>query len=131
MMTDPIADFLTRVRNANLAGARELSLPASTLKAELCRILKDEGYIDDFEKIEARPQSSLRVTLRHVPGGSRVINGIERISRPGRRVYAGKDEIPRIMNGLGIAILSTSKGLLTDRQARQAGVGGEVLCKVW
>jgi small subunit ribosomal protein S8 len=131
MMTDPVADLLTRIRNANLAGTKDLTLPASKLKIQLCRILQEEGYIESFRLQEQAPQGAIRVALRYGPGGERVLSGIQRVSRPGRRVYAGKGEIPRVMNGLGIAIVSTSKGILTDRQARQAGVGGEVLCQVW
>lgn len=131
MMTDPIADLLTRIRNANQAGLKNLSLPASGLKFELLKILKSEGYIDEVLSRKETPQGELLVQLRYGPSGERVINGIVRVSTPGRRVYAGKGDVPRVLNGLGISIVSTSKGLLTDRQARQAGVGGEVLCNVW
>lgn len=131
MMTDPVADLLTRIRNANLAHARDLELPASKLKIELCKILHAEGYIESYRLQEQAPQGAIQVFLRYGPDGERVLTGIKRVSRPGRRVYAAKDEIPSVMNGLGIAIVSTSKGVLTDRQARQAGVGGEVICQVW
>ena len=131
MMTDPIADLLTRLRNANMAGNKDFSIPASKVKIYLCKILKEEGYIDGFRLQEHAPQGAIQVFLRYGPEGERVFNGIRRVSKPGRRIYAAKDEIPTVMNGLGVAIVSTSKGILTDRQARQAGVGGEVLCQIW
>lgn len=134
MMTDPIADMLTRIRNAVQAGHTSVVFPSSRLKLAIVRILKDEGYIQNYDVIPDRPQPKIRVWLKYV--GERknrksVIAGLERVSKPGARIYAGKDEIPWVLNGVGIAILSTSQGLMTDRQARQAGVGGEVMCYVW
>lgn len=134
MMTDPIADMLTRIRNAVQAGHTSVVFPSSRLKLAIVRILKDEGYIQNYDVIPDRPQPKIRVWLKYM--GERknrksVIAGLERVSKPGARIYAGKDEIPWVLNGVGIAILSTSQGLMTDRQARQAGVGGEVMCYVW
>ena len=131
MMTDPISDLLTRIRNANLAGLRQLRLPASRIKNELCQLLMQEGYVESFEMVPEGVQGAIEVRLRYGPEGERALTDIQRVSRPGRRVYAGKGEIPNVMNGLGVSILSTSRGILTDRQARQAGVGGEILCQVW
>jgi small subunit ribosomal protein S8 len=136
-VNDPIADMLTRIRNAMLIGKSELAMPSSTIKAEIARILKEEGYIEGYEtKVdEQRPtQISLRVRLKYV--GERrsrrpVITGLERVSRPGSRVYTRKQDIPWVLSGLGIAILSTPKGVMTGQRARQLGVGGELLCKVW
>ena len=131
MMTDPIADMLTRIRNANTALHDTVEMPGSTLKAELARVLKDQGYISDFELRDAEVGTELVVRLKYSRDRRRVISGLERVSKPGRRVYVGKARIPRVMGGLGTSILSTSKGLMTDREARQAGLGGEVVCQVW
>ncbi|GBD28076.1 30S ribosomal protein S8 [bacterium HR31] len=130
-VTDPIADMLTRIRNANAAGHEEVRVPASKLKAEIARILKEEGFIQDWTWVQDGPQGTLRITLKYGPKRERVLRGIRRVSKPGLRVYVRRQEIPRVRGGLGIAILSTSRGILTDRQARHLGVGGEVLCYVW
>ncbi|MCL1848823.1 MAG: 30S ribosomal protein S8 [Clostridiales bacterium] len=131
VMTDPIADFLTRIRNANSVNHEKVEIPASKLKKTMAQILKDEGMIKDFEYIEDGKQGILRVHLKYGPNKQKVISGLKRISRPGLRVYAKKDEVPRILGGLGIAIISTSQGVMTDKQARKRGLGGEVLCYVW
>ena len=131
VMTDPIADLLTRIRNANIAYHETLVIPASKMKQSVLQVLKDEGFIRDFEYIEDGKQGVLRLQMKYGAGKERVISGLKRISRPGLRVYARRDEIPRVLGGLGIAILSTSRGLMTDKQARQAGIGGEVVCYVW
>jgi small subunit ribosomal protein S8 len=130
-VTDPIADMLTRVRNANAAGHEEVRVPASKLKAEIARILKEEGFIQDWTWVHDGPQGTLRITLKYGPKRERVLRGIRRVSKPGLRVYVRRTQIPRVRGGLGVAILSTSRGILTDRQARRLGVGGEVLCYVW
>ncbi len=131
VMTDPIADFLTRIRNANSVNHEKVEIPASRLKRTLAQILKDEGMIRDFEYVEDGKQGILRVHLKYGPNKQKVITGLKRISRPGLRVYAKKDEVPRILGGLGLAIVSTSQGVMTDKQARKLGLGGEVLCYVW
>jgi small subunit ribosomal protein S8 len=136
-MTDPIADMLTRIRNAVAAKRARVEIPASKVKVEIARILESEGYIQGFKLVEdtpegaKTPQKFIRVFLKYGPRGERVISGIERISRPGRRVYFGHDEVPPVLAGLGISILTTSRGLMTGRAASKAGVGGEVLCNVW
>lgn len=130
-MTDPVADMLTRIRNANVAFSEEISMPSSKLKAAVADILKQEGYIRDYLVEPTRPQATLRVALKFSRDRERSLSGIRRVSKPGLRVYAKKDEIPRVLGGLGIAILSTSSGLMTDRDARKKGVGGEVLAYVW
>jgi small subunit ribosomal protein S8 len=130
-MTDPVADMLTRIRNANVAYQEEISMPSSRTKAAIAEILKREGYIRDYVVDPTKPQATLRMALKYSRTRERTINGIRRISKPGLRVYAKRDEIPRVLGGLGIAIISTSQGLLTDREARKAGVGGEVLAYVW
>lgn len=131
VMTDPIADMLTRVRNANIVRGKVVEIPSSGIKRELARILKEEGYVDDFEYVDDGKQGIIRLYLKYAPDRGRVITGLKRISRPGLRIYAQKHEIPRVLGGLGIAVLSTSKGIMTDKQARREGVGGEVLCYVW
>ena len=131
VMTDPIADYLTRIRNANSVNHDKVEIPASRLKKTMTQILKDEGMIKDFEYIEDGKQGIIRVHLKYGPNKQKVITGLKRISRPGLRVYAKKDEVPRILGGLGIAIISTSQGVMTDKQARKRGLGGEVLCYVW
>ena len=133
VVSDPIADMLTRIRNANAARHSELRIPASRLKLEIARVLKDEGYIAafDVEKPAEIPGELLKITFKSRPDRQRVITGLKRISRPGLRVYARKTEIPRVLGGLGIAILSTSQGVMSGREALRAGLGGEVLCYVW
>jgi len=131
MMTDPIADMLTRVRNACRAGHRKVDIPSSRMKREIARILKESGFVHNYAYIDDNRQGYLRLYLKYSPDEESVIQGLKRESRPGLRRYVGKDEIPRILNGLGVAILSTSKGILTDRTARREGVGGEVICSVW
>jgi len=130
-MTDPIADMLTRVRNANSAYKASASMPSSTKLVEIARILKAEGYIADYVVTEQAPQNQLEITLKYGPRKERTITGLRRISKPGLRVYAKKDELPRVLGGLGIAVISTSAGVMTDRDARKAGVGGEVVAYVW
>lgn len=131
VMTDPVADFLTRIRNANTIHHEKVEIPASKMKRSLAEILKKEGFIRDYEWIEDGKQGILRLYLKYGANKKRVITGLKRISRPGLRVYASKDEIPRVLGGLGIAIISTSKGIMTDKQARSEGLGGEVICYVW
>ncbi len=131
VMTDPIADMLTRIRNANVVRAKVVDVPSSRLKRELAAIFKEEGYLEDCDFIEDDKQGLIRLHLKYGPERERVISGLKRISKPGLRVYASKDEIPRVLGGLGIAVLSTSRGLMTDRKARKEGVGGEVMCYVW
>jgi small subunit ribosomal protein S8 len=128
-MSDPIADMLTRIRNAQMVGHAEVAMPASRLKASIAKVLKDEGYIDDFALRDDGARKELRIGLKYYAGRP-VIERLERVSKPGLRVYRGRDDIPRVMNGLGVAILSTSRGVMTDRKARADGVGGEVLCIV-
>jgi small subunit ribosomal protein S8 len=130
-MTDPIADMLTRIRNGITSHHERVELPASKLKIEVARILKSEGFIRNFKVNEEKPQPVLRIDLKYSDNGEPVIHGIERISRPGRRVYRNKQEIPRVLGGLGLAIVSTSKGVLSGQDAVKSGVGGEVLCQVW
>ena len=137
-MTDPISDMLTRIRNGVTAKHTRVDLPASKLKAEIARILQDEGYIQGFSLVEEpsekrgrQPRRVIRLFLKYGPRGEKVISGIERISRPGRRVYLGVDDVPVVLGGLGTSILTTSQGVMTGRAARKAGVGGEVLCNVW
>ena len=129
--TDPIADMLTRIRNANSSKHKTVDIPASKMKTSIADILFKEGYIKSFEEISNDVQGTIRVTLKYDEKWNRVIAGIKRISKPGLRVYAGKEELPKVLNGLGIAIISTSKGLKTDKEAREAGMGGEVLAYVW
>ena len=135
-MTDPIADMLTRIRNATIARHSRVDIPASTLKLEIARILEHEGYIQGFKVMDPAAdtgavQKTIRVLLKYGPRGERVITGIERVSRPGRRVYFGREDVPTVLGGLGTAILTTSRGVMTGREARKQGVGGEVLCNVW
>lgn len=130
-MTDPISDLLTRIRNALLAKHDRLDVPSSKLKTNLMALLKQEGYIDDFETIDNEPQNILRVYLRYNRNGIPALRRLSRVSKPGRRVYRGADDIKPVLNGLGTAIVSTSKGLLTDRQAREMRVGGEIICELW
>ena len=130
-MTDPVADMLTRIRNANVAFKDEIDMPSSKLKASIADILKREGYIRDYLVEPTKPQATLRLALKYSRQRERSLSGVRRISKPGLRVYAKHDEIPRVLGGLGIAIISTSQGLMTDRDARKNGVGGEVLAYVW
>ena len=130
-MTDPIADMLTRVRNANSAFHASVSMPSSKKLVEIARILKDEGYITEYTVVPSEPQATLEITLNYGPKKQRTITGIRRISKPGLRVYARKDELPRVLGGLGTAVISTSSGVMTDKQARAAGVGGEVIAYIW
>ena len=131
-ITDPIADMLTRIRNANNAKHDTVDVPASNMKKAIAQILLDEGYIKNFQIINDGTQGVIRITLKYLqPGKEKVISGLRRVSKPGLRVYAGADELPRVLRGLGIAIISTSKGIMTDKKARQAHVGGEVLAFVW
>ena len=130
-MTDPIADMLTRIRNANIARHDETEVPASRLKEEIARILQEEGYIRNYKYLEDRKQGILRLDLKYQGDRERVISGIKRISKPGRRVYVNKTQLPRVFNGLGIAIVSTSRGVMTAAQSKRAGIGGELLCHVW
>jgi len=131
MMTDPIADMLTRIRNANMNQHQEVEVPASKAKNAIAEIMKVEGFIKDYHYINDDKQGMLRLQMKYGPDSQRVLSGLKRISKPGLRVYAGKDELPRVLGGLGIAVISTSRGILTDKAARQEGVGGEVVCYIW
>jgi small subunit ribosomal protein S8 len=130
-MTDPIADMLTRIRNANSAFTGTVSMPSSKKLVEIARILKEEGYVSEYEVVPGEVQPVLTLTLKYGPKKERVITGIRRISKPGLRVYAKKDELPRVLGGLGIAVISTSKGVMTEKRAKKIGVGGEVIAYVW
>ena len=130
-ITDPVADMLTRIRNANSAKHETVDVPASNLKKAIAQILLDEGYIKSFQIVEDGTQGVIRITLKYLAGKEKVISGLRRVSKPGLRVYAGADELPKVLRGLGIAIVSTSKGIMTDKKAREAHVGGEVLAFVW
>lgn len=130
-MTDPIADMLTRVRNANTVRHENVDVPASNIKKELARILLEEGFIKGYDVIEDGKQGLIRLQLKYGKNGERVITGIKRISKPGMRVYADSHSVPKVLNGLGISVISTSQGILTDKQARELGIGGEVICYVW
>ncbi|OFW39818.1 MAG: 30S ribosomal protein S8 [Acidobacteria bacterium RIFCSPLOWO2_12_FULL_67_14b] len=136
-MTDPIADMLTRIRNAVIAKHTRVDMPTSRIKADIARILQDEGYIQGFKLLEesaeqsAGPIKTLRLFLKYGPHGEKLITGVQRISRPGRRVYFGRDDVPDVLAGLGTSILTTSRGVMTGREAVKAGVGGEVLCNIW
>src|SRR6476660_1649830 len=131
VMTDPIADMLTRIRNANMVRHEKLEVPASNIKKQIAEILKREGFVRDVEYIEDNKQGILRIFLKYGANNERVITGLKRISKPGLRVYAKADEVPRVLNGLGIALVSTSKGVMTDKDARQLQTGGEVVAYVW
>jgi len=131
MTHDPIADMLTRLRNAGMAKHERVEIPFSKTKERILSVLKEEGYIRDYEAIPGKPVPSLRVFLKYGPGKTRAITGVRQISKPGLRVYAQKDDIPRVLGGLGIAVISTSKGIMTDKAARAQGLGGEVICYVW
>ena len=130
-ITDPVADLLTRIRNANTANHKTVDIPASRVKAAISLILKDEGFIEDVERLNEGPQGTLRVRLKYGPEKEKVITGLRRISRPGLRVYTGKTDIPRLLGGLGLVIMSTPQGIMSGKKAKKAGVGGEVLAYVW
>lgn len=130
-LTDPLADMLTRIRNAGAAKFDKVDIPASQMKISVARILKEEGFIKNYKLIKDRKQGLLRVYLKYDEQHRPMINGLQRVSKPSRRVYAGKEEIPLVRGGLGVAIVSTNKGILPDREARRLGVGGEVLCQIW
>lgn len=131
VMTDPIADFLTRIRNGNMVMHETVEVPGSKIKMSIASIMKEEGYIKDYEYIEDGKQGIIRIYLKYGPNKEKVITGLKRISKPGLRVYVKKDEIPRVLGGLGTAVISTSKGLMTDKKARKEGLGGEVICYIW
>ena len=130
-MTDPIADMLTRIRNANTVGHETVEIPASNIKKSIAEILLEEGYINGYEVIEDNKQGIIKVTMKYGADKERVISGIKKISKPGLKTYAKANEIPRVLGGLGIAIISTSKGVISDKEARKLGIGGEVICYVW
>ena len=130
-MTDPIADMLTRIRNANTVGHETVEIPASKMKKAIAEILKEEGYITDFDVIEDDKQGMIKVTMKYGANKERVISGIKKISKPGLKVYAKANDVPKVLGGLGISIISTYKGIVTDKEARKLGVGGEVICYVW
>ena len=130
-MTDPIADMLTRIRNANTVGHKTVEIPASKMKKAIAQILLDEGFIEKFEIVSDNAQGTIKVDLKYGPNKEKTIYGIKKISKPGLRVYAKADRVPKVLGGLGIAILSTSHGVITDKEARKLGVGGEVICYVW
>ena len=129
--TDPIADMLTRIRNANSSKFKTVDIPASNMKIAIAKTLLEEGYVKEVEEIKNETQGIIRITLKYDEKGNKVISGLKRISRPGLRIYASKDELPKVLNGLGIALISTSKGIKTDKEARNEGLGGEVLAYVW
>lgn len=131
VVSDPIADLLTRIRNANTANHDRVEVPGSKMKKAIVQILKDEGFVRDFEWVDNGHQGVIRVYLKYGPSKTKVISGLRRISKPGLRVYAKRDQVPKVLGGLGVAVLSTSKGVMTDKKARQDGLGGEVLCYIW
>lgn len=131
MVNDPIADMLTRIRNATLARHTQVTMPSSKLKVAIAKILREEGFVQDFDVNQEKPQPTLRIRLKYVEGRKPVLSGLERVSRPGRRVYSGSDSLKWVKSGMGIGIVSTSKGVMTDRKARRQSLGGEVLCYVW
>ncbi len=130
-MNDPLADMLTRIRNASKARFQSVDMPLSTLKVSVAKVLKDEGYIEDFQVVNEGPQGVLKIQLKYGPHNEQVITGIRRVSKPGRRQYTASTKIPKVMSGLGIAVLTTSRGVMTDRAARRENIGGELLCEVW
>jgi len=130
-MTDPVADMLTRIRNANVAHHESVDVPCSKMKKSIAEILLAEGYIKNFEVIENGPQATIHIEMKYGAGKEKVISGIKKISKPGLKVYAKKDEVPKVLGGLGVAIISTSNGIISDKEARKLGVGGEVICYVW
>ncbi len=131
VVTDPIADMLTRIRNANANKNKEVSMPVSRVKEEIAKILKNEGFIENYKVKENKPQNTLVLTLKYTNKKERVITGLKRISKPGLRVYTASNEVPKVLNGFGIAIISTSKGIMTDKEARKNGLGGEVMAYIW
>lgn len=131
MMTDPIADFLTRVRNALRVEAPSVDVPYSTIKEEICKVLVEEGYFVQYEKLDGKPRAVLRIQLKHGPSGEQVVQSIDRVSKPGCRVYRAAKELRPVLGGMGVAVVSTSQGVMSDRQARTRGVGGEVICQVY
>ncbi|GBE04467.1 MAG TPA: 30S ribosomal protein S8 [Nitrospirae bacterium] len=131
MMTDPVADMITRIRNANMIKAEKVDIPASKLKIEITKILKEKGFIKGYKVLKDKKQGILRISLKYVSGGERVISGLKRISKPGRRVYVDKSHVPTVIGGFGTAVLSTSRGVFSDQGCRSEGIGGEVLCHVW
>lgn len=131
VMTDPVADMLTRIRNGVQARHEVVSMPASRLKAEIARILKEEGYVEDYAEVTEGKFPELKVKLKYTPDRASVITRLEKVSKPGLRIYVNKDKIPSVLNGMGVAIISTSRGVMSDAKAREAGVGGEILCKVY
>lgn len=130
-LTDPVADMLTRIRNASRVKKKEVNLPSSRLKIEIAKILKEEGYIKNFKVIDDNKQGILNITLKYTENNENVISGLERVSKPGCRVYCTKDSIPKVLDGLGIAIISTSKGIMTEKKCEELGIGGEVICYIW
>lgn len=130
-LTDPIADMLTRVRNAIMSHKKEVGIPISRIKVEMAKILKDEGYIRNFKVIDGNPQGTLNITLKYGEGNDNAISGLKRISKPGCRIYCKSDSIPKVLNGLGIVVISTSQGIATGKKCEELGIGGEVLCHVW
>ncbi len=131
MMTDPIADMLIRIKNALMARHKTVVIPASKIKLEIARILKEEGYIEDFKYIDEKPQGKIEIVLKYDENKKPVIAGVKRVSKPGRRIYKGYKDLPKVLDGLGIAIISTSQGIMTDHEARRRKVGGEILCEIW
>ena len=131
MVTDPIADMLTRIRNANLAMKEQVAMPSSKVKEEIAKLLAAEGYVDGFEVAPAHPGKTLTVSLRYTPNRQRVLQGLRRVSKPGRRLYSSASDLPRVQGGLGVTIVSTSQGLLVDRECRRRKLGGEIICEVW
>lgn len=131
MLTDPIADMLTRIRNAILIKGEKVDIPASKMKVEIAKILKEEGFIKSYKIVKDKRQGLLRITLKYTPESEPVMSGLKRVSKPGRRVYVGKGDMPKVMGGVGVAIITTPKGILSDKACRSEGVGGEVLCYIW
>ncbi|MFN3567563.1 MAG: 30S ribosomal protein S8 [Caldimicrobium sp.] len=131
MMTDPIADMLTRIRNALMAKKKTVIVPASKMKLEIVKILKEEGYIEDYKYIDEKPQRKIEIILKYLENKQGAISGLKRVSKPGRRVYLGYKFIPKVLDGLGIAIVSTSQGIMTDHEARKRRIGGEIICEIW
>lgn len=130
-MTDPVADMLARIRNANIVRRHQVDIPGSRLKRAIAQVLREEGFIESYQWLEDGVRRTIRLNLKYASDRTRVITGLRRISRPGLRVYAGRAEVPRVLGGLGIAVLSTSRGVMTDKRARREGIGGEVLCYIW
>jgi len=131
MMTDPIADMLTRIRNASMAGLEKVDMPASKMKIEITKILKEKGFIKSFKVVRDKKQGIIKISMKYLDNNEKALTGLKRVSTPGRRVYADKTRIPKVMGGYGISIISTSKGILIDEDCRQKGIGGEILCRIW